>query len=186
MYIKDILELESSDIRKLNKEDLYKLNKSMYNALYKRKKRFDEAGEISPAFNKLPLVKVTKKKNKFEQRILFTNYRQLLNNSQTLISEYRKTKKKVLKSLRSYNINIQESNYDKVFTLFDELSRINPLVNLKEIKYETLEQISHYFDINLNDEEVLDRILSDIQDIYIEQAKTAIDYNKFFRIDDDD
>ena len=175
LTIKQIL---SMNITKLNEKDLRQITTRLISASNKRLKRMQKAGDISPVAKRQierGKFSIANDKNIYDVRETFKQVKNFLQTPSSTLTGWKKQKKLLTQQLEKIGIvTHRETDWGKVFALYDKLEEINP--TLAEYKYKIAEQIEEFQSENLNDRDIIQMILDDC-----EKAEKENDIDEIFQ-----
>lgn len=173
--IQDIMDISIDDFNKLSEKDLRDLTKRLSSAANKRIKRMEQAGDLSPAYDRIQESggKISVKDKTFNQlRHEFGRARNFLQSKTSSLSGWKKTKQTVIKAFKDMGVDIPEQSYDGVFRTYEKLKERNPEYGMRALKYRVMKKIVSgdvdYEDLILETQEELDE---ELESLYLETVR---------------
>lgn len=188
LKIKDILNMDVSDLNKLGKKDLQKITGRLVSAGNKRLRRAEEKGISSPAFSYVENnggVFSTKGKTLNQLRAEFVRAKNFLEAETSTIKGAEKFINQSIEALHKEGVDINKSDFQEVMRLYESLKRSDPKVAERGLKYAVLRELSEKVESKLNAEEILTTMQNNLDSVYeSEQDRLAgNDVSGFFTID---
>lgn len=181
--IQSLMNLSQKDLKNLSRNSLSKVVSRLASAGNKRLKRFEKSGIESPS-----TLHVKEHGGKFSVRGKssaeltkeFLRVKSFLQSETGTIKGAKQVRKTVISELRKKGVDINESQYDKFFKVYEKLKEIEPSVADRLMKYSVLSDISE--NLNRDVDDIVNSISKNIVKIYEEQIDDT-DFSRFFRIE---
>lgn len=173
--IKNIMDIDMDTFNKLSERDLRQLTTRLASAANKRIKRMEQAGDLSPAYDRIQESggKISVKNKTFNQlRHEFGRARDFLRSKTSSLAGWKKTKRTVIKAFRGMGVNIPEQSYDSVFRTYEKLKERNPEYSMRALKYRVMKKIVSgdvdYEELILEAQEELD---DELESLYLDTVR---------------
>lgn len=174
MSVQDILNMDIETFNKLNTSDLRKVVGRLVSAGNKRLRSFERAGESSPAtrhVEKSGGAFSTKGKDLNALRAEYTRAKNFMQSKTGTRKGWKQVKKETIQGLRKYGVEMSESQFENVWTAYEDLKEISPEVANRGLKYSVLKDVA---DMVTNTDKSADEIATalheNLTEIYEEQA----------------
>ena len=174
MSVQDILNMDIDTFNKLNTSDLRKVVGRLVSAGNKRLRSFERADERSPATRH-----VAKSGGKFSTKgkdlnALRSEYMRAKNFMQAKTGTrkgWKQVKRETIASFKKYGVEMTESQFDDVWTAYEELKELSPEVANRGLKYSVLKDVADMVtDTNKSSDEIAMALNENLSRIYEEQA----------------
>ena len=174
MSVQDILNMDIETFNKLNTSDLRKVVGRLVSAGNKRLRSFEREGESSPAtrhVEKSGGAFSTKGKDLNALRAEYTRAKNFMQSKTGTRKGWKQVKKETIQGLRKHGVEMSESQFEKVWTAYEDLKEISPEVANRGLKYSVLKDVA---DMVTNTDKSADEIATalheNLTEIYEEQA----------------
>lgn len=174
MSVQDILNMDIETFNKLNASDLRKVVGRLVSAGNKRLRSFERAGESSPAtrhVEKSGGAFSTKGKDLNALRAEYTRAKNFMQAKTGTRKGWKQVKKETIQGLRKHGVEMSESQFEDVWTAYEDLKEISPEVANRGLKYSVLKDVA---DMVTNTDKSADEIATalheNLSEIYEEQA----------------
>lgn len=174
MSVQDILNMDIETFNKLNTSDLRKVVGRLVSAGNKRLRSFERAGESSPAtrhVEKSGGAFSTKGKDLNALRAEYTRAKNFMQAKTGTRKGWKQVKKETIQGLRKQGVEMSESQFEDVWTAYEDLKEISPEVANRGLKYSVLKDVA---DMVTNTDKSADEIATalheNLSEIYEEQA----------------
>lgn len=174
MSVQDILNMDTETFNKLNASDLRKVVGRLVSAGNKRLRSFERAGESSPAtrhVEKSGGTFSTKGKDLNALRAEYTRAKNFMQSKTGTRKGWKQVKKETIQGLRKHGVEMSESQFENVWTAYEDLKEISPEVANRGLKYSVLKDVA---DMVTNTDKSADEIAmalhENLTEIYEEQA----------------
>lgn len=174
MSVQDILNMDIETFNKLNTSDLRKVVGRLVSAGNKRLRSFERAGESSPAtrhVEKSGGAFSTKGKDLNALRAEYTRAKNFMQSKTGTRKGWKQVKKETIQGLRKHGVEMSESQFENVWTAYEDLKEISPEVANRGLKYSVLKDVA---DMVTNTDKSADEIATalheNLTEIYEEQA----------------
>lgn len=190
MNVKDILNMGLNEFNKLKADALRKVTNSLVSAANKRVRRFEAAGEKSPALSQVENEGrfSTANKSLNELRQEFARARRFMTAETGNLRGARKVRNKVVNNLSRAGVNISQDQYNNFFEAYEKLKQKDPAVAESKFKYLAMREISNRIDDEMDPEEVAEALARDFNSIYENAENEEQEYaniSDFFETDED-
>jgi len=146
MTVQDILNMDNATFNKLNASEMRKVVSRLVSAGNKRLRSFERAGESSPASRH-----VAKSGGAFSTRgkdlnALRAEYMRAKNFMQAKTGTrkgWKQVKKETIAGLKKQGVEMTESQFDDVWTTYEELKELSPEVANRGLKYSVLKDVAN-------------------------------------------
>ena len=190
MGIKDILSMGLNEFNKLKESQLRSLTNKLVSAANKRVRRFQAAGEKSPAFSKVEQEGIFSTRNKSfnELRQEFARTRRFLQSETGNLRGAKRVQNQVINNLNRSGVSITRDQYNAFFDAYEKLKQENPEVAERRFKYMAMKEISDRINDDTDPAAIAEALANDFNSIYEateerEQDEYAI--SEFFETDGD-
>lgn len=174
MSVQDILNMDIETFNKLNKSDLRKVVGRLVSAGNKRLRSFERAGESSPAtrhVEKSGGAFSTKGKDLNALRAEYTRAKNFMQAKTGTRKGWGQVKKETIQGLRKHGVEMTESQFNDVWTAYEDLKEISPEVANRGLKYSVLKDVADMVtDTDKSAEEIATALHENLSEIYEEQA----------------
>lgn len=174
MSVQDILNMDIDTFNKLNTSDLRKVVGRLVSAGNKRLRSFERAGERSPATRHVAKSGgsfSTKGKDLNELRSEYTRAKNFLQSKTGTRKGWKQVKKETITSLKKYGVEMTESQFDDVWTAYEDLKELSPEVANRGLKYSVLKDVADMVtDTDKSADEIAMALNENLSRIYEEQA----------------
>ena len=174
MSVQDILNMDINTFNKLNTSDLRKVVGRLVSAGNKRLRSFERAGERSPATRHVAKsggAFSTKGKDLNALRSEYTRAKNFLQSKTGTRKGWKQVKKETIASLKKYGVEMTESQFDDVWTAYEDLKELSPEVANRGLKYSVLKDVADMVtDTNKSADEIATALHENLSTIYEEQA----------------
>ena len=189
MTIKDILSIGLNEFNKLKESQLRSLTGKLVSAANKRVRRFEAAGEKSPALSQVEQEGMFSTRNKSfnEVRQEFARARRFLTSETGNIRGARRVRNRVIENLRRTGVDISQDQYNIFFEAYEKLKQRDPAVAEKRFKYLAMREISNRIDDEMDPAEVVEALSRDFNSIYEsaeEEEEMYANISEFFETDE--
>lgn len=174
MSVQDILNMDIETFNKLNTSDLRKVVGRLVSAGNKRLRSFERAGESSPAtrhVEKSGGAFSTKGKDLNALRAEYTRAKNFMQSKTGTRKGWKQVKKETIQGLRKQGVEMSESQFEDVWTAYEDLKEISPEVANRGLKYSVLKDVA---DMVTNTDKSADEIATalheNLSEIYEKQA----------------
>lgn len=175
--VQDIINMDSTEFNNLNASDLRKVVGRLVSAGNKRLRRFEKAGESSPATRKIESSGgkfSTKGKNLNELRKEFARAKDFLESKTSTRTGWKKVKKEIIEGMKKQGVNMSDIQFDRVWQAYENLKELSPDVANRNLKYIVLKDIADATtDSKLSADEIAQKIYDNLAKAY--EEKTAAD-----------
>lgn len=190
MGIKDILSMGLNEFNKLKESQLRSLTNKLVSAANKRVRRFEAAGEKSPALSKVEQEGRFSTRNKTfnELRQEFARTRRFLQSETGNLRGAKRVQNQVINNLNRSGVNITRDQYNAFFDAYEKLKQQNPEVAERRFKYMAMKEISDRINDDADPAAVAEALVNDFNSIYEateEQEQDAYAISEFFETDGD-
>lgn len=174
MSVQDILNMDIDTFNKLNTSDLRKVVGRLVSAGNKRLRSFERAGERSPAT--LHVAKSggafsTKGKDLNALRSEYTRAKNFMQAKTGTRKGWKQVKMETIASLKKHGVEMTESQFDDVWTAYEDLKELSPEVANRGLKYSVLKDVADMMtDTNKSADEIAMALNENLSRIYEEQA----------------
>ena len=152
MKITDIMNLDWDTVARMKRPELSKIVSSLASAANKRIRRFERAGEISPA------TRYAEKAGKFsvagknvnQLRSEYSRAKTFLQEKSSTLREWKVTKKETVNTLRSMGVNIPDEEVSDVMKVYGKLKQEFPDIAESNIYAPAIQEI--YDRLNAGDD----------------------------------
>ena len=174
MSIQDILNMDNATFNKLSTSDMRKVVGRLVSAGNKRLRSFERAGERSPAARH-----VAKSGGKFSTKgkdlnALRAEYARAKNFMQAKTGTrkgWKHVKRETIASLKKHGVEMTESQFDNVWTAYEDLKELSPEVANRGLKYSVLKDVTDMVtDTNKSADEIAMALNENLSQIYEEQV----------------
>lgn len=169
--IKDILNMDISEINKLGLKDLRLVVGRLVSAVNKRLRRFEKAGINSPAVRSLKdsggKLSV-KDKNLNQLRDEFSRGKNFLEMETSTRAGYDTTMKKIQDELHTRGVDIEYNDLEKVFEIYNDLKKASPQIANRNLRYIVLSDIEEQVMQGGNKDDIITSIMGNIDNVYKE------------------
>lgn len=123
MGIKDILNYDWNTLKKMKRSELAKVTSQLASAANKRLKRFDVAGDVSPAYRQAEKGGrfSVAGKNLNQVRAEFMRAKQFLESETSSLRSWSKIKRETAQTLASMGVNIPKEDLSEVMTIYGKV-----------------------------------------------------------------
>ena len=174
MSVQDILNTDIETFNKLNTSDLRKVVGRLVSAGNKRLRSFERAGESSPAtrhVEKSGGVFSTKGKDLNALRAEYTRAKNFMQSKTGTRKGWKQVKKETIQGLRKHGVEMSESQFENVWTAYEDLKEISPEVANRGLKYSVLKDVADMVtNTDKSADEIATTIHENLTEIYEEQA----------------
>lgn len=170
--IKDLMNLDIEQFNSLTAAELRNVTNRLVSAGNKRLRRFEAAGEVTPATSYIERSGgkfSTKGKDINELRAEYARAKGFLQSKTGTRRGWEETKKSTANELKKYGVNVAPDQLGDVLRTYEKLKELDPSISMKSLKYTVLQAIST-LDENADIEEKMLAMQERLQDIYEEQA----------------
>ena len=190
MGIKDILSMGLNEFNKLKESQLRSLTNKLVSAANKRVRRFEAAGEKSPALSKVEQEGIFSTRNKSfnELRQEFARTRRFLQSETGNLRGARRVQNQVINNLNRSGVNITRDQYNAFFDAYEKLKQQNPEVAERRFKYMAMKEISDRINDDTDPAAIAEALANDFNSIYEateEQEQDEYAISEFFETDGD-
>lgn len=190
MGIKDILSMGLNEFNKLKESQLRSLTNKLVSAANKRVRRFEAAGEKSPALSKVEQEGIFSTRNKSfnELRQEFARTRRFLQSETGNLRGAKRVQNQVINNLNRSGVNITRDQYNAFFDAYEKLKQQNPEVAERRFKYMAMKEISDRINDDTDPAAVAEALANDFNSIYEateEQEQDEYAISEFFETDGD-
>ena len=174
MSVQDILNMDIDTFNKLNTSDLRKVVGRLVSAGNKRLRSFERADERSPATRH-----VAKSGGKFSTKgkdlnALRSEYMRAKNFMQAKTGTrkgWKQVKRETIASLKKHGVEMTESQFDDVWTAYEDLKELSPEVANRGLKYSVLKDVADMVtDTDKSADEIAVALHENLSQIYEDQA----------------
>lgn len=174
MSVQDILNMDIETFNRLNMSDLRKVVGRLVSAGNKRLRSFERAGERSPAtrhVEKSGGAFSTKGKDLNALRAEYARAKNFMQAKTGTRKGWKQVKKETIQGLRKQGVEMSESQFEDVWTAYEDLKEISPEVANRGLKYSVLKDVA---DMVTNTDKSADEIATalheNLSEIYEKQA----------------
>lgn len=174
LSVQDILVMDIETFNKLSTSDLRKVVGRLVSAGNKRLRSFERAGESSPAtrhVEKSGGAFSTKGKDLNALRAEYARAKNFMQSKTGTRKGWKQVKKETIQGLRKHGVEMSESQFENVWTAYEDLKEISPEVANRGLKYSVLKDVA---DMATNTAKSADEIATalheNLTEIYEEQA----------------
>lgn len=190
MGIKDILSMGLNEFNKLKESQLRSLTNKLVSAANKRVRRFQAAGEKSPALSKVEQEGIFSTRNKSfnELRQEFARTRRFLQSETGNLRGAKRVQNQVINNLNRSGVNITRDQYNAFFDAYEKLKQQNPEVAERRFKYMAMKEISDRINDDTDPAAIAEALANDFNSIYEateEQEQDEYAISEFFETDGD-
>lgn len=174
LSVQDILNMDINTFNKLNMSDLRKVVGRLVSAGNKRLRSFERAGESSPATRHVAKTGgafSTKGKDLNALRAEFTRAKNFMQSKTGTRKGWTQVKKETISGLKKQGIEMTESQFNEVWTAYEELKEMSPEVANRGLKYSVLKDVADMvLDTDKSTDEIAMAIRENLSQIYEERA----------------
>lgn len=190
MGIKDILSMGLNEFNKLKESQLRSLTNKLVSAANKRVRRFEAAGEKSPALSKVEQEGIFSTRNKSfnELRQEFARTRRFLQSETGNLRGAKRVQNQVINNLNRSGVSITRDQYNTFFDAYEKLKQQNPEVAERRFKYMAMKEISDRINDDTDPAAIAEALANDFNSIYEateEQEQDEYAISEFFETDGD-
>ena len=190
MGIKDILSMGLNEFNKLKESQLRSLTNKLVSAANKRVRRFQAAGEKSPALSKVEQEGIFSTRNKSfnELRQEFARTRRFLQSETGNLRGAKRVQNQVINNLNRSGVSITRDQYNAFFDAYEKLKQQNPEVAERRFKYMAMKEISDRINDDTDPAAIAEALANDFNSIYEvteEQEQDEYAISEFFETDGD-
>lgn len=175
MTVQDILNMDINTFNKLNTSDMRKVVGRLVSAGNKRLRSFERAGESSPAtrhVEKSGGVFSTKGKDLNALRAEYTRAKNFLQSKTGTRKGWKQVKNETIQGLKKQGVEMTESQFNDVWTAYEDLKELSPEVSNRGLKYAVLKDVADMVTgTNKSADEIATALHKDLSRIYEEQAR---------------
>lgn len=145
MSVQDILNMDINTFNKLNTSDMRKVVGRLVSAGNKRLRSFERAGESSPAtrhVEKSGGVFSTKGKDLNALRAEYTRAKNFLQAKTGTRRGWKQVKNETISGLKKQGVEMTESQFNDVWTAYEDLKELSPEVANRGLKYAVLKDVA--------------------------------------------
>ena len=190
MTVQDIINMDINTFNKLNASDLRKVVGRLVSAGNKRLRSFERAGESSPATRHVAKTGgafSTKGKDLNALRAEFTRAKNFMQSKTGTRKGWTQVKRETISGLKKQGIEMTESQFNEVWTAYEELKELSPEVANRGLKYSVLKDVADMvLDTDKSTDEIAMAIRENLSQIYEERAGLSNDVDGvsgFFEIE---
>lgn len=146
MSINDIVNMDIRTFEKLSESDMRKVVGRLVSSVNKRMRRFEEAGIVTPATRALEKsggLLSTKGKDLNQLRHEYARARNFLNMETSSQAGYKRVQKQTIKTLKERGVNVSVEDIDEMWRIWDDLSELDPSIEMSGNKYTLLQDIAN-------------------------------------------
>lgn len=173
LSIKDILNMGIDKFNKLNTSDLRKVVGRLVSAGNKRLRSFERVGESSPAtryVEKSGGLFSTRGKDLNALRAEYVRAKNFLQSKTGTRRGWKQVKKETIKGLKKQGVEMTESQFNDVWTVYEDLKELSPEVANRGLKYSVLKEVANMVtDENKSADEIATSLHENLSQIYEEQ-----------------
>ena len=174
MSVQDILNMDINTFNKLNTSDLRKVVGRLVSAGNKRLRSFERAGESSPATRyvaKSGGVFSTRGKDLNALRSEYTRAKNFMQSKTGTRKGWKQVKKEKISGLKKHGVEMTESQFDEVWTAYEDLKELSPEVANRGLKYSVLKEVADIAtDTDKSADEIATALHKNLSQIYEEQV----------------
>ena len=174
MSVQDILNMDINTFNKLNTSDLRKVVGRLVSAGNKRLRSFERAGESSPATRyvaKSGGVFSTRGKDLNALRSEYTRAKNFMQSKTGTRKGWKQVKKETISGLKKHGVEMTESQFDEVWTAYEDLKELSPEVANRGLKYSVLKEVADIAtDTDKSADEIATALHKNLSQIYEEQV----------------
>lgn len=174
MSVKDILNMDINTFNKLITSDLRKVVGRLVSAGNKRLRSFERAGESSPATRHVATsggAFSTRGKDLNALRAEYTRAKNFLQSKTGTRKGWKKIKKETLEGLKKHGIEMTESQFNDVWSAYENLKELSPEVANRGLKYSVLKDVADMVkDADKSADEIATALHENLSKIYEERA----------------
>lgn len=175
MTIQDILNMDINTFSKLNISGLRKVVGRLVSAGNKRLRSFERAGENSPANRhvmKSGGAFSTRGKDLNALRAEYTRAKIFLQAKTGTRKGWKQVKKETIASLKKHGVEMSESQFNDVWTAYEDLKELSPEVANRGLKYSVLKDVADMVtETDKSADEIASAVHENLSKIYEEQAE---------------
>ena len=175
MTIQDILNMDINTFNKLNTSDMRKVVGRLVSAGNKRLRSFERAGESSPAtrhVEKSGGVFSTRGKDLNALRAEYTRAKNFLQAKTGTRKGWKQVKNETISGLKKQGVEMTESQFNDVWTAYEDLKELSPEVANRGLKYAVLKDVADMVtDTNKSADEIATALHENLSSIYEGQAR---------------
>lgn len=171
-FIDDLINIDDSLLNRLSSNLLRKIMSVMKRAVKKRIREF--RGDTSPALEKFRRggSEVTEKALKSmplnQLRAQFLRHKFFLESKTSKKEKWDQMKLDIIDMMNVYGVHLTKSNYEMIWKAYGLLREMDPVVAVKEFKYEVLKRIIEIYNENgSNANSIARRVHNEIEGIYL-------------------
>lgn len=190
MSVQDILNMDIDTFNKLGASDMRKVVGRLVSAGNKRLRSFERAGESSPAtrhVTKSGGAFSTKGKDLNALRAEYTRAKNFMQSKTGTRKGWKQVKRETIAGLKKHGVEMTESQFDDVWTSYEDLKELSPEVANRGLKYSVLKDVADMVtDTNKSVDEIAMALHENLSQIYEEQAglNNGVDgVSRFFEIE---
>ena len=174
LSVQDIINMDIDTFNKLNTSDLRKVVGRLVSAGHKRLRSFERADERSPATRHVAKSGgkfSTKGKDLNALRSEYTRVKNFMQAKTGTRKGWKQVKKETIASLKKHGVEMTESQFDDVWTAYEDLKEVSPEVANRGLKYSVLKDVADMvMDTNKSSDEIAMALNENLSRIYEEQA----------------
>lgn len=174
MSIQDIMNMDINTFNKLSTSDLRKVVGRLVSAGNKRIRSFERAGESSPStryVEKSGGKFSTKGKDLNALRAEYTRAKTFMQSKTGTRRGWKKVKKETISGLRKNGVEVDESQFNDLWTAYEDLKELSPEVANRGLKYGVLKDIANMVsDTDKTADEIAMTLRDNLSQIYEEQV----------------
>lgn len=174
MTIQDIMNMDINTFNKLNTSDMRKVVGRLVSAGNKRLRSFERAGESSPAtrhIEKSGGVFSTKGKDLNALRAEYTRAKNFLQAKTGTRRGWKQVKNETISGLKKQGVEMTESQFNDVWTAYEDLKELSPEVANRGFKYAVLKDVADMvMGTNKSADEIATALNKDLSRIYEQRA----------------
>ena len=178
MKLPDILSMSWEELRGMGRRELSKIVSSMASAANKRIKRFEQAGENSPATRyaeKAGRFSVAGK-NLNQLRAEYTRAKSFLNQETSTLRQWKQTKKETVNTLRSMGVNIPEEDVSDVMKVYGKLKQEFPDIAESNIYAPAIQEIYDRLNAGDDPDAIIEAAKKQMMQGYEQRERENYDY----------
>ena len=173
LSVEDILNMDFDKFNELGAKDMKLVVGRLVSAANKRIRRLESAGIESPAYRQVMRSGgyiSTQGKDLNALRSEFARARNFLESKTSSRTGYKKVRKETIANLKKEGVEIDPSQFDEVFNLYERLKEIDPSISNRTLKYAVLSEIASMPD-ELSIEDKTDLMRQKLVQLYEERAE---------------
>ncbi len=185
--VNDLLKLDYTSFMDLSSTGLRQVVQRLADAGNKRLKTLERVG-YSPA--REAVFKsggrfTTRGKDVNQLRAEYIRAKNFFEAETSSVQGARKSKSNIIKGMKAKGVNINDDDFNKIFSIYSKLQDIDPIVGQREFKYEVFKLISDEVDrVDLSSDDIVDALRGRLDEVYentrqLERGESISDFFEF-------